>query len=59
LSRRGRDLDVSRKLLAARLERLVNQGILERRQYSQHPPRYDYLPTDKGAELFPVLCQRV
>jgi DNA-binding HxlR family transcriptional regulator len=51
-----RDLDVSRKLLAARLERLVNQGILERRQYSQHPPRYDYLPTDKGVELFPVIA---
>ena len=51
-----RDLDVSPKLLAARLDRLVAEGILERRAYSEHPPRYDYLPTKKGAELFPVIA---
>ena len=50
------DLDVSRKLLAARLDRLVAEGILERRRYSKHPPRYDYVPTEKGAELFPVIA---
>jgi DNA-binding HxlR family transcriptional regulator len=51
-----RDLDVSRKLLAARLDRLVEEGILERRIYSEHPVRYDYLPTEKGAELFPIIA---
>jgi DNA-binding HxlR family transcriptional regulator len=51
----ARDLDVSRKVLAARLRALVEDGILERRPYSEHPPRHDYVPTAKGAELFPVL----
>jgi DNA-binding HxlR family transcriptional regulator len=51
-----RDLGVSRKLLAARLDRLVAEGILERRLYSKHPPRHDYLPTEKGAALFPVIA---
>ena len=51
----ARDLGVSRKLLAARLERLVEEGILERRRYSEHPPRHDYLPTEKGADLHGVL----
>ena len=51
-----RDLDVSPKILTARLDRLVEQGILERRPYSEHPPRDDYLPTDKGADLFPIIA---
>lgn len=50
------DLQLSRKTLAARLDHLVEDGILERHAYSQHPPRYDYLPTDKGADLFPVIA---
>lgn len=50
------DLALSSKTLAARLDRLVEEGILERRAYSDHPPRYDYLPTDKGADLFPVIA---
>ena len=50
------DLGLSRKTLAARLEGLVADGILERRAYSEHPPRYDYLPSEKGAQLFPVIA---
>jgi DNA-binding HxlR family transcriptional regulator len=50
------DLGINRKTLAARLDHLVDEGILERRPYSQHPPRYDYLPTEKGADLFPVIA---
>jgi len=49
------DLGISRKVLAARLDGLVAEGILERRPYSEHPPRHDYVPTEKGSELFPVL----
>jgi DNA-binding HxlR family transcriptional regulator len=49
------DLGVSRKTLAARLDRLVADGILERRAYSEHPPRHDYLLTEKGRDLRPVL----
>lgn len=50
------DLGLSRKILTARLERLVEEGILERRAYSERPPRYDYVPTDKGAGLFGVIA---
>jgi DNA-binding HxlR family transcriptional regulator len=50
-----RDLGISRKVLSERLERLVEQGILERRAYSQRPPRHEYLLTQKGRELVDVL----
>jgi DNA-binding HxlR family transcriptional regulator len=50
-----RDLGISRKVLSERLERLVEHGILERRAYSEHPPRHDYVLTRKGRELVDVL----
>jgi DNA-binding HxlR family transcriptional regulator len=50
-----RGLGISRKVLAERLAWIVEQGVLERRAYSEHPPRYDYTLTDKGRELCDVL----
>lgn len=50
-----RALGVSRRALTERLARLVEHGVLRRRQYSAHPPRYDYLLTAKGEGLLPVL----
>jgi hypothetical protein len=41
-------------VLTARLEKLTDHGILERRAYTQHPPRYEYHLTEKGRALFPV-----
>ena len=41
--------------LSARLKRLEEAGIVERRFYEQHPPRAEYLLTEKGTELRPVL----
>ena len=49
------DLGISRKVLAARLARLVAEGVLARERYQDHPPREHYRATDKGAELYPVL----
>ncbi|MDI2125361.1 winged helix-turn-helix transcriptional regulator [Yinghuangia seranimata] len=51
----ARDLGISRKVLAARLARLVEEGVLERERYQDHPPREQYRATRKGEELFPVL----
>jgi DNA-binding HxlR family transcriptional regulator len=51
----ARDLGLSRKVLAARLDDLVADGILTRRRYSARPPRYDYVATEKGADLYPVV----
>jgi DNA-binding HxlR family transcriptional regulator len=48
-------LGLARNVLAARLKTLVAQGILETRLYSEHPPRKDYVLTDKGRDLAPVL----
>src|SRR5437899_11511792 len=44
-----------RDILAARLRRLEAEGIVERRQYSEHPPRFEYHLTRAGRELFPAL----
>lgn len=50
-----RALGVSRRALTERLAALVGHGVLERRPYSQHPPRYDYVLTRKGEGLLPAL----
>ena len=49
------DLGISRKVLAARLARLVAEGVLVRERYQDHPPREHYRPTEKGEDLYPVL----
>jgi DNA-binding HxlR family transcriptional regulator len=46
---------ISPNTLSARLKRLEEAGIVERRFYEQHPPRAEYMLTDKGNELRPVL----
>ena len=45
----------SRDILADRLRKLEDAGVIERRQYSEHPPRHEYHFTEAGRELFPVL----
>lgn len=45
----------SRDMLADRLRKLEEAGLVERRQYSDHPPRFEYHLTEAGHELFPVL----
>jgi DNA-binding HxlR family transcriptional regulator len=49
------DLGISRKVLAARLARLVAEGVLTRERYQDRPPREHYRATEKGAQLYPVL----
>ena len=44
-----------RDVLTARLRKLEQAGVLERRLYREHPPRYEYLLTDAGRELQPIL----
>ena len=50
-----RDLGVARNVLADRLQKLVGEGILERRRYEDRPPRFEYKLTAKGRDLYPVL----
>lgn len=44
-----------RDILTDRLRKLEAAGVIERRQYCEHPPRFEYHLTLAGRELFPVL----
>jgi len=44
-----------RDVLTARLRKLEQAGVIERRLYSEHPPRYEYLLAEAGRELQPIL----
>jgi DNA-binding HxlR family transcriptional regulator len=46
-----------RETLAVRLRKLEDAGVITRRRYSEHPPRDEYLLTDAGEALIPILRQ--
>ncbi len=48
-------LGLARNVLTERLQRLCDDGLLERQLYQEHPPRYEYAQTEKAHDLFPVL----
>ncbi|WP_327140074.1 winged helix-turn-helix transcriptional regulator [Nocardia sp. NBC_01327] len=50
-----RNLGIAPTMLTRRLRTLVEAGLLERRQYSAAPPRYEYVATAKGRDLGPVI----
>ena len=50
-----KQLGIARNVLQSRLERLVDEGVLERRRYQERPPRYEYRLTAAGQDLLPVL----
>jgi len=51
----ARNTGAPRDRLAARLRALEAAGVITRRQYSDHPARYEYELTDAGRELREVL----
>jgi DNA-binding HxlR family transcriptional regulator len=51
----ARNTGAPRDILTNRLRRLEAAGILEKRQYQERPPRFEYHLTDAGNELRPVL----
>lgn len=46
-------LEIATNILTHRLNYLVHHRMLERRQYSERPPRHEYRLTQKGRDLFP------
>ena len=50
-----RSLGVAPNMLTRRLGALVEAGLLERRRYSEHPPRDEYVLTERGWDFRPVL----
>jgi DNA-binding HxlR family transcriptional regulator len=50
-----KSLDIAPNMLARRLNALVEGGLLARRRYSEHPPRDEYVLTERGRDFRPVL----
>jgi DNA-binding HxlR family transcriptional regulator len=51
------DLGIARNVLSDRLTTLVDHGVLERRRYQEHPERHEYVLTEMGRDLAPVLIE--
>jgi DNA-binding HxlR family transcriptional regulator len=50
-----RSLHIAPNMLTRRLNTLVESGLLERRRYSERPPRDEYVLTERGRDFRPVL----
>lgn len=50
-----KSLGIAPNMLTRRLNALVESGLLERRRYSEHPPRDEYVLTERGRDFRPVL----
>jgi DNA-binding HxlR family transcriptional regulator len=48
-------LGLAPNTLSDRLKTLEESGVVESRMYERHPPRVEYLLTEKGRALGPVL----
>jgi DNA-binding HxlR family transcriptional regulator len=49
-------LGIGRNVLTQRLVRLVDEGLMAKEQYSERPPRYEYVLTEKGRDFWPVMA---
>src|SRR4051794_170960 len=49
------NLGIARNVLTARLQRLIDEGVLDKVAYQERPKRYEYRLTEKGLDLWPVL----
>jgi DNA-binding HxlR family transcriptional regulator len=47
-------LGIATNILSARLRRLVEHGVVDKRVYLHHPIRHEYRLTEKGLDLYPV-----
>ena len=52
-------LNITRHILADRLRKLVEAGVLKKVPYQDGPMRYEYRLTQKGLDLYPVLMSLV
>src|SRR5208282_1419630 len=52
-------LDVTRHVLSDRLKKLVRYGVLRRVPYQERPKRYEYILTQKGLDLYPIIMSIV
>ena len=47
--------NITDAVLATTLKELIADGIVQRRQYDEIPPRVEYCLTDKGRSVIPIL----
>jgi DNA-binding HxlR family transcriptional regulator len=52
-------LGVTRHVLADRLKKLVRHGVLRRVPYQTRPKRFEYILTQKGLDLYPIIMSIV
>src|SRR5258708_9110656 len=50
-----KSLDIAPNMLTRRLNSLVEAGLMERRRYSERPPRYEYVLTQRGRDFRSVV----
>jgi DNA-binding HxlR family transcriptional regulator len=50
-----KSLGIAPTMLTRRLAALTEEGMLEKRLYSERPPREEYVLTDAGRDFLPVL----
>lgn len=50
-----RNIGLARNILATRLKHLVDDGVLTRQRYTDRPPRFEYVLTEAGRDLYPSL----
>ena len=50
-----KSLSIAPNMLTRRLNALVEEGLLERRQYCDKPPRFEYHLTERGRDFRPVM----
>lgn len=50
-----KSLGIAPNILTGRLAKLVEAGMLERHQYSEHPPRFEYTLTEAGRDFRMVI----
>ena len=50
-----KSLGIAPNMLTRRLNALVEDGLMERRRYNDHPPRDEYVLTAMGRDFHPVL----
>ncbi|WP_235471377.1 winged helix-turn-helix transcriptional regulator [Herbaspirillum hiltneri] len=51
-----KNLAISPNMLTRRLQTLVDAGLLERRRYCEHPPRHEYILTERGRDFRIVIA---
>lgn len=50
-----KSLGITPTMLTKHLSVLVDEGLLEKREYSEHPAREEYVLTQAGKDFLPVL----